>query len=152
MNTIGSDLEVDDILLAVKPANKRQLFEVIGRHMQDVHGVPAESVAATLERREMAASTALGHGVAIPHARLRELDRIRIVYARLMPALAFDTPDRQAVSDIVALMVPAPAAQDHLDVLAQVAARFADRDFRQALQECHEPLQVKRLFERWRGP
>jgi len=149
MSALSCHLEARDILLGVQATSKQELFEVIGKHMETAHGVPAGSVASSLQRRELAGSTALGHGVAIPHARVKELDRIRLVYARLTPALGFDTPDGLAVSDVVALMVPAPATQDHLDVLAYVAFLFSDQDFRKALHACQDPIQVKEVFECW---
>ncbi|GAD22081.1 PTS sugar transporter subunit IIA [Acidovorax sp. MR-S7] len=149
MGALSGYLEARDILLGVQATGKRELFEMIGKHMEVAHDVPADSVASSLQRRELAGSTALGRGVAIPHARVKELDRIRLVYARLAPALSFDTPDGMAVSDVVALMVPAPATQDHLDVLAHVASLFSDQDFRKALHACQDPIQVKEVFERW---
>lgn len=66
MSTLGSYLEAGDILLGVHATNKQQLFEVIGKHLQTAHGVPAESVALSLQRRELAASTALGYGCGHP--------------------------------------------------------------------------------------
>ena len=149
MSTLSQYLEARDILLDVPATSKLKLFEVIGKHMETVHGVPADSVASSLQRRELAGSTALGHGVAIPHARIRELHRIRLVYARPVPALAFDTPDSQPVSNVVALMVPSPATQDHLDILAHLASLFSDQEFRKALQGCQDAIKVKETFERW---
>ncbi|WP_406625630.1 PTS sugar transporter subunit IIA [Acidovorax sp. SDU_ACID1] len=149
MSVLSQYLAVRDILLDVHATSKLQLFEMIGKHMETAHGVPADSVASSLQRRELAGSTALGHGVAIPHAQIRELDRIRLVYVRPAPALAFDTPDNQPVSNVVALMVPSPATQDHLDVLAHLASLFSDQQFRKALQGCQGEIQVKETFERW---
>jgi nitrogen PTS system EIIA component len=148
MNGLSTYLEVGDILLGVRSADKSQLFEAIGRHVQAAHGVPAQSVVSALRRREMAGSTALGHGVAVPHARVAELDRIRILYVRLSRALHFDAPDGQPVSDVVVLMVPAPATQDHLDLLARVAELFSDGGFRATLHGCHTPDGIRQLFER----
>lgn len=149
MSTLGSYLEAGDILLGVHATNKQQLFEVIGKHLQTAHGVPAETVALSLQRRELAASTALGYGVAIPHARVKELERIRLVYARLALPLDFDGPDGLPVSEVLALLVPAPAMQEHLDVLAHVVSAIANRRFRETLYACQDPIQVKEVFERW---
>lgn len=146
---MSASLAVDDILLDVQVDNTRQLFDAVGRHMQLVHGVPADSVVASLLRRESAGSTALGHGVAVPHARVTELDRIRVLYARLTPPLACETPDHEAVTDAVVLLVPAPAAQEHLDLLAYVATLFSDKTFRQVLHLRQQPAQIRELFVSW---
>jgi len=149
MDALGKHLAVEDVLLDIRAMDRQQLFDAIGRHMQNVHGLPAESVAAALLRREQAASTALGHGVAIPHARVKALDRMRLVYVRLAPALAFDTPDGEPVAHVLALMVPEPATQAHLDVLADVVSLVSEPGFRKALQACRAPAQVKEAFDRW---
>lgn len=142
-------LDAQDILLDVHVRDKRQLFEAIGTHMEWLHGVPAHAVATALQRREAAGTTALGHGVAIPHARVQALDRVRIVYLRLTPALAFDTPDGVPVSDVVGLMVPTPATQAHLDLLAQVAALFCEEGFRAALHRRRDAAQIRETFGHW---
>lgn len=149
MSTLFRFLEEQDILLDVHAQDKQHLFETIGAHLHRVHGVAAESVARALERRESVGTTALGHGVAIPHARIPELDEIRIIYVRLTPGLAYDTPDGEPVSDVMALMVPAPSTQAHLDLLAQVASLFNEKDFRTALRRCQHPAQVRRTIELW---
>lgn len=149
MSTLSKHLDERGILLGLKAASKREVFEAIGQHMQALHGISAESVASALHRREAAGSTALGCGVAIPHARVKELERIRLLYLRLAPALVFDSPDGEPVSDIVALMVPAPATQEHLDVLAHVASLFSEKAFRKALHTCEEPGQVMEVIANW---
>ena len=149
MSTLSKHLDEIDILLGLQAASKREVFQAIGQHMQTAHGVSAESVAWSLLRRELAGSTALGCGVAIPHARVKELERIRLLYLRVVPALAFDSPDGEPVSDIMALMVPAPATQEHLDVLAHVASLFSEKAFRKALHKCEQPGQVMEVIANW---
>lgn len=142
-------LEERDILLNLQARDKRQLFEAIGAHMEWVHSIPSNSVTTALQRREAAGTTALGHGVAIPHARVKELGRIRMLYARLSPPIPFDTPDGQPVSDVVCLMVPAPATQEHLDMLSQVAALFSEEGFRAALHRRKDAAQIRATFGAW---
>ena len=66
-------LQIEDILLNMPVRNKLQLFEKIGQHMQCLHALPADEVAASLLRRENIASTALGDGVLLPHTGIRGL-------------------------------------------------------------------------------
>lgn len=138
-----------DILLHVRARDKRQLFEAIGLHMEWAHGIPPDSVATALQRREAAGTTALGHGVAIPHARVKALEQVLVLYARLSPPIPFDTPDGQPVSDVVCLMVPAPATQEHLDMLSQVAALFSEEGFRAALHRRTDAAQIRETFGAW---
>lgn len=149
MSELSEYLSPEDILFNVQASSKRDLFLQVGKHMERVHGVSGQSVAAALQRRELAGSTSLGHGVAIPHARVKEAEQVRIVYVRLLPALVFDSPGGDSVSDVVVIIVPGPAVQVHLDILSQVASLFSDHVFRKALYECHHPFQLKELVAYW---
>lgn len=150
MPALHSFLDEADIVLDVHATSKHGLFDLLGRHMERVHGQRAEAVASALQRREMAGSTALGHRVAIPHARVKGLDRIRMVYLRLGTPLPFDAPDDLPITDVICLMVPSPATQEHLDLLAEVASLFSDADFRDRLHASASPEAVRKLLEGWR--
>lgn len=78
MNTIAHLLWPEDILLDLDVPNQRRLFDEIGRHLAETHGMPPEWVTLILTRREHAGSTGLGEGFAIPHARVPDLDRIHL--------------------------------------------------------------------------
>jgi PTS system nitrogen regulatory IIA component len=146
MNTVARLLLPQDILLDVDVANKPQLFEEIGRHMERAHAMPQEWVVTSLDRREKAGSTGLGEGVAIPHARVKELERIQAAYFRLKSPIFFNAPDNKPVSDILVLLVPQQAAEEHLTILADAARMFSSPRFRDELHACHDPLEVKQLF------
>ena len=146
---IADLLSVDDILLDLEVSCKDQLIEQVSRHMQRVHGVPHHSVAASLFHRERIASTALGEGVAIPHARVKELDRIRVAYARVKSPIRFDAPDGKPVSVVLVLLVPKQAAEEHLTILAEATQLLSDCRFREEVERCGQPPQIKRLLDNW---
>jgi PTS system nitrogen regulatory IIA component len=148
-NTIGALLLPEDILLDIDVAGKSELIEEIGRHTERAHGMPHQSVAVSLSYRERIGSTGLGEGVAIPHARIKDLDHIQVVYMRLKLPIPFDAPDGKPVSDILVLLVPKQAAEEHLKILAEASRMFSDRRFRERLHLCRHPREVKRLFETW---
>lgn len=149
MSGLGAYLQVEDVLLGLTIVSKQQLFDAVARHVQSVGGLSAEDVSSGLMRREQAASTALGLGVAVPHARVKGLARIRVLYVRPAVGMAFDAPDAHPVCDIVILLVPDPASQQHLDVLALVVSLFSDAAFRAALHERHHPAQIRALVNAW---
>ena len=149
MTRIADLLLPEDILLDLQVSGKSQLIEEVGRHMEHAHAMPHESVALSLSHREQIGSTGLGQGVAIPHARVKDLDRILVAYARLKSPVPFDAPDGQPVTDILVLLVPKQATEEHLKILAEATQMLSDRRFREQLQLCRHPLEVKRLFELW---
>lgn len=148
MGLLSQHLREEDILLDVEAVDRPDLFGLVGRHMFQRYGLRATSVAAALDRREQAESTALGQGVAIPHARLAEVDAIHVAYVRLKRPMPFRAPDRAPVSDLLVLLVPSPAAPDHLDLLAEAAQLFSDEPFRLALRQSTDAKTVKILFDR----
>jgi PTS system nitrogen regulatory IIA component len=151
MNTIAHYLSAQDICLDVDAESKGALFEEIGRHMERAHGLRADSVAHSLARRERIGSTGLGQGVAIPHARVNGLARIHALYLRLKSPIPFDAPDEGPVVDVLVLLVPAPATDDHLCLLADATQLFSDRAFRKRLAACSDRDAVARLFAAWPG-
>ena len=149
MNLIADLLCPEDILLNVDIQDRSQLFAKVGRHMQLEHALSQEWVAGGLARREQIGSTGLGEGVAIPHARVKDLDRIRLAYLRLKAPISFDAPDGKPVSDVLALLVPKQATEEHLQILAEAAHMLSERRFREQLHLCGNAGEVKQLFGTW---
>ncbi len=147
MNIIARLLQSEDILVDLKVASKAELFDAVGRHMERVHGLHREWVSQSLSRREKVGSTALGQGVAIPHARVAELNRIQPAYVRIKSPIAFDAPDGAPVSDVLVLLVPKAANEEHLRILAEATRLFSDHDFRQRLRQGGSAAELKRIFE-----
>jgi nitrogen PTS system EIIA component len=149
VNAIAKCLQLEDVVLDVTVADKTELLDAIGQHMERSHGLPRRGVILDLTRREQVGSTGLGDGVAIPHARFNNLDRILAAYMRLKQPIPYASKDGKAVSDVLVLLVPKQAAEDHIRILAEAARLFADQGFRKRLQDCGSPLQVKQLFDAW---
>ena len=113
---------------------------------------PKEWVFQSLSRREKIGSTALGEGVAIPHARIKDLQRVQLAYIRLRQPIPFDAPDAKPVSEILVILVPKEATEEHLRILSEVTQMFSDPQFRQQLRNCGEAGETKRLFDGWLLP
>mgnify|MGYP001179554073 CR=1 FL=1 len=123
--------------------------EFIARFVGVRDGLIDDEVYASLTERERLGSTALGRGVAIPHARAKGLDHPVAAYVRLKNPIPFDAPDGKPVSDIFVLIVPLYAADKHLHLLAQVAEMFCDKAFRERLRACAHPQDVYAAFSEW---
>jgi PTS system nitrogen regulatory IIA component len=149
VNAIASSLRPKDICLDLEIADKSQLFDAVGRHMEREHAVPGDWVVQSLSRRERIGSTGVGQGVAIPHARVNGMDRIQALYLRPKSPIPFDAPDGRPVSDVLVLLVPAPASDEHLKLLAEAAQMFSDRRFREHLHACSDQRAVMQLFSSW---
>ena len=102
-------------------SSKKRLFQEIADVAQSAYGLPtAETVEALLDRESLG-PTGVGHGVALPHARLNGLDKVRGVYIALEKPLDFGAVDRQPVDVVFALFAPEEAGVEHLKALALVS-------------------------------
>jgi len=149
MNLIAQLLSPEDILLDVDAPSKRRVFEEVGRLFERRHGLAHVQVVDSLSAREKLGSTGLGHGVAIPHARVKGLPKAMAAIVRTRLPIPFDAPDGKPVSDMVVLLVPEQATEEHLQILAWIAQAFSDRQFRQRLRTCVDAASVSRLFADW---
>jgi nitrogen PTS system EIIA component len=149
LSTIAKLLSSKDIRLDIEASSRDHLLHEIARHLEREHGMPQEWVFQSLSRREKAGSTALGEGVAIPHARIKDLQRILLAYIRLRQPIPFNAPDGKPVSDILVILVPKEATEEHLRILSEVTQMFSDPQFRQQLRNCSEAGETKRLFDDW---
>jgi nitrogen PTS system EIIA component len=149
LSTIARLLSSKDIRLDIEASSRDSLLQEIARHMEREHGMPQDWVFQSLSRREKVGSTALGEGVAIPHARIKDLQRIQLAYIRLRQPIPFDAPDDKPVSDILVILVPKEATEEHLRILSEVTQLFSDPQFRQQLRRCGEAGETRQLFDDW---
>lgn len=152
MSTIAKLLSTKDIRLDMEVSSRGSLLDKIARHMEREHGMPKEWVFQSLSRREKIGSTALGEGVAVPHARIKDLQRVHLAYIRLRQPIPFEAPDGKPVSDILVILVPKEATEEHLRILSEVTQMFSDPQFRLQLRNCGEAGETKRLFDEWLLP
>jgi nitrogen PTS system EIIA component len=141
-----------EIALDLDLRNKHRALEVASTLVERSLGLDGGPILRALQRREEAGSTALGAGIAIPHARIPGIERPVTVFLRGKFSIPFDAPDRKPVSDILVLLVPADGAtEEHLRLLALVAEMFSDRAFRARLWAAAEPSDVRHIFAQWIG-
>ena len=149
MNPVGELLRVEDIHLDIDVSDKERLLERIAALLSRRHGLSDAQVLESLRAREQLGSTGLGHGVAIPHARMPQCYAAAGVFVRTKAAVPFDAPDRKPVSIFLALIVPNQATERHLQLLATAASMFSDRAFRDTLRTGPDPSTVRELLAAW---
>ncbi len=120
-------------------ASKKQLFQEMAElasKCEDVSGetVNVRDIVAAVAERERLGSTGVGYGVAIPHARLEGIGKVRAIFARLETPLEYDSIDDRPVDLVVLLLAPANASSLHLKALAQVSRLLRREDLRDRLR------------------
>ncbi|MDP2084359.1 MAG: PTS sugar transporter subunit IIA [Gemmobacter sp.] len=106
--------------------SKKRLFHDLGEVAASVYGLSAAVVVDGLQERESLGPTGVGHGIALPHARLEGLERIVGVFVRLERPMDFDSVDRQPVDLIFTLFAPKESGVEHLKALALISRTMRD--------------------------
>lgn len=132
---IGQLLDRNAIALRVSAENKRQALAVVAEIAARSLGLDASEILDALSEREQAGSTGVGHGVAVPHARLEGLDRLRGVFVRVEQPVGFDAVDDQPVDLMFALFAPKDAGAQHLRALARVSRLLRQPTLREQLRQ-----------------
>lgn len=147
MNRLASILPSTQVLVGVDATSKKRAFEEAGLLFESLHGLSRALITDSLFARERLGSTGLGHGVAIPHGRIKGLKQAAGAFMRLATPVPFDSPDGRPVDLLFVLLVPEQATEEHLQILSELAQRFSDRAFREKLQTASDPAAVLALFQ-----
>ncbi|MEX0951594.1 MAG: PTS IIA-like nitrogen regulatory protein PtsN [Gammaproteobacteria bacterium] len=128
-------MKIEDILLPARIAcradvtSKKSVLELLAKLIADNTTELSEAeVFESLFARERLGSTGLGHGVAIPHGRLKGSSETRGAFVQLARGIDYDAVDQQPVDLLFALLVPEESTNEHLQVLATLAERFSNTE------------------------
>lgn len=146
MNSFAQILTPGNIWLGLKASDKRDLFAQVAQRIARDFQLDHTQVFDGLWKREQLGSTALGHSVAIPHARIKGLHQPVVAIVRLAAPIAFAAPDGQGVSALFFLLMPSVAIQEHLLLLAEIAEMLGDAQFRDQLHVAATPEAVHQLI------
>ena len=130
MNRLAAILPVEQVLVGVDATSKKRAFEEAGLLFENLHGLSRALVTDSLFARERLGSTGLGHGVAIPHGRIKGLKSPMAAVFQLGQAIGFDAPDEQPVKLLIFLLVPEAATQKHLEILSEIAELLSNTSLR----------------------
>ena len=139
-------LDPDRIAVLAGPADRDRILDEAARLLAGDSVADAAAIADCLRQRERLGSTAIGHGVAIPHGRCSAYDEARAAFLRLEAPVDFDAGDGEPVDLVFAMAVPEHFTQQHLQLLSELAERFADPDWRAALRAAPDAAALRALL------
>jgi PTS system nitrogen regulatory IIA component len=149
MNRLAAILPADNVLVHVDASSKKRAFEHAGLLFENHHQMARALVTDNLFARERLGSTGLGHGVAIPHGRVKGLKSPLAAVLRLEQPIAFDAPDDEPVGLLIFLLVPEAATQRHLEILSEIAEMLSDRELREQLKGEPDAATLHKLIAAW---
>jgi PTS system nitrogen regulatory IIA component len=133
---------------SLKISSKKRLLEVLAELLASDHpSLDPETVFEHLLERERLGSTGLGHGIALPHARMKEVIEPLGAFVQLREGVSFDAIDDQPVDLAFALLVPQSANEVHLQLLSQLASMFSGAQLRQKLRDATSSGQILELLK-----
>ena len=151
MNRLASILTPAQVLVNIDVTSKKRAFEEAGLLFENLHGLNRSLVTDSLFSRERLGSTGLGHGVAIPHGRIKGLKSPMAAIMQLINPIGFDAPDEQAVSLLIFLLVPEAATQKHLEILSEIAEMLSDAVLRNKLLSSDSAPALHGLITGWQS-
>ena len=123
---LSSILRPEAVRVFSAASSKKRLFQEIGDVAHSAYGLDAPTTVEALMERESLGPTGVGHGVALPHARLADIDQVLGVFILLEKPIDFDAVDRQPVDLVFALFAPEEAGVEHLKALALVSRKLRE--------------------------
>ena len=151
MNRLSQILPLTQVMVQVEATSKKRAFEEAGLLFENQHGLNRALVTDSLFARERLGSTGLGHGVAIPHGRIKGLKAPMAAVFLLQAPIGFDAPDEQAVALLIFLLVPEAATQKHLEILSEIAELLSDSALREQLKASTDAAALHKLIASWQS-
>lgn len=133
MTNIAKILPLANVLLDLEVSSKKRAFEQAGLLFENNCSIARSIVSDNLFARERLGSTGLGHGVAVPHGRIKGLKAPIAAFVRLAEPIPFESPDGQAVNLLIFLLMPDHVTQQHLEILSEIAEMLSSEAFRVSL-------------------
>jgi PTS system nitrogen regulatory IIA component len=149
MTNIAKILSIGNVLLDLEVSSKKRAFEQAGLLFENNCSIARSTVSDNLFARERLGSTGLGHGVAIPHGRIKGLKAPIAAFVRLAEAIPFESPDGLPVNLLIFLLMPDNVTQQHLEILSEIAEMLSNEEFRLSLSSEADPAAVHSKIIGW---
>ncbi len=139
-------LKPNAVKVVANLTSKKRLFQDLGEIASAAYGLDPNQAADALQERETLGPTGVGHGVALPHARISGIDRVVGVFLRVEKPLDFSSVDRQPVDLVFALFAPLDSGVEHLKALALVSRTLRDQSLCGKLRANSDPATLHAIL------
>ncbi len=123
---IADLISPETVFVDLKATSKKQALQELSRRAAAVTRCDEREILNVLIERERLGTTGVGQGIAIPHGKLKTLNRIYGFFARLDSSINFDAMDDMPVDLVFLLLAPEEGGADHLKALARVSRTLRD--------------------------
>ncbi|EJF76517.1 PTS IIA-like nitrogen regulatory protein PtsN [Bartonella birtlesii] len=134
------------IIPALKANSKKQVLQILAEKAAELTNLSERVIFDIVLQREKLGSTGLCGGIAIPHGKLPEIDRIIGIFAHLENPVDFEALDDEPIDLVFLLLAPENAGADHLKALSQIARVLRHSDVVQKLRNTHDADELHTLL------
>ncbi|MEW6990286.1 PTS IIA-like nitrogen regulatory protein PtsN [Colwelliaceae bacterium 6441] len=135
-------------LCAVHANSKKRILEILcEKACESFENYNTYNLLESLMAREKMGSTGIGNGIAIPHGRLADSDKVLVVIATTQTPISFDAIDNRPVDIFIALFVPEENCQQHLSTLQSIAKIFSDKQVCKQVRKCQNNAELFNLLK-----
>jgi PTS system nitrogen regulatory IIA component len=149
MTNLAKILALENVIVDLEVSSKKRAFEQAGLMFENNCGIARSTVSDNLFARERLGSTGLGHGVAVPHGRVKGLKSPIAAFVRLAEPIPFESPDGEPVKLLIFLLIPDNVTQQHLEILSEIAELFSNSSMREALISDPDAASVHTRIINW---
>ena len=140
---ISEILTKENIIKDLKSFDKESVLEELSNFLKDRGEIPnKKNLLLSLLEREKLGSTGIGENVAIPHAKIRDIDKIITVFARSQIGVEFESLDQKPVNFIYLILAPENSTGQHLKALARISRLFKNPSLRESVLRANETDQI----------
>ena len=133
---INDMLSDDAFLMNFDGTSKKQVLEELSKLAEIKLGINYRTLLENLTKREKLGSTAVGNGIAIPHANVADIDRPFVFVSTLVNGLDFNSSDDLPVDIIFLLVAPDNKGSEHLQALALISRLLRNKELTTKLRGC----------------
>lgn len=143
---ITDHLSAADVILDLAAANKRTLLERLAAEAAGRIGRPERDILDALQAREALGSTALGRGVALPHARLEGDPPPVALFARLRRPIDYEARDEEPVDLVILVLWPEASPEGFLPMLSETCRSLREPQTLRRLRSARTPKELVALL------
>ena len=136
-------LKKEHIIKDLNSCDKKNVLDELSSFLEDKGEITSkENLLVALIEREKLGSTGIGENVAIPHAKISEIDKIITVFGRSKNGVEFESLDQKPVNFIFLVIAPENSTGQHLKVLARISRLFKNSSLRESVLSANEADQI----------
>ncbi len=139
-------LSAESVIYPIRATSKKQVLEELASHAANISGHNQRSIFDVILERERLGTTGIGRGVAIPHGKLPDLNRLYGVFGKLEKPVNFEAVDHQNIDLIFLLIAPESSGADHLQALSKISRLFRDSDICKKLRATNDHNLLHKLL------